>query len=221
VSEADIGGVAVGQNVNFTVDAYPYRTFHGEVNQIRYGPVTNQNVVSYDAVISVSNKDLKLLPGMTASVSIIVAQQEDVLKVPNAALRFRPPEVIVAETRTNALAQNGSAGGRGGAGQGGPGGGSPAGAARAAGGAGGPRGGSGVSGGGHVAARTVYTLIPAQDNNHEKLNPVKVRTGINDGVSTEILEGLKEGDLVVTGILLQDTDSGQPSNPFGGGRRRF
>ncbi|HZL41724.1 MAG TPA: hypothetical protein VFD66_00420, partial [Verrucomicrobiae bacterium] len=171
------------------------------------------------------NKDLKLLPGMTASVSVIVAERQDVLKVPNAALRFRPPEVITAETKTNVLAQNGSAGGGGGARQGGPGGGGPgvggpAGAARAAGAAGGPRGGPGAPGGGHTS-RTVYTLIPAEDANHEKLNPVKVRTGIGDGVSTEIIEGLKEGDLVVTGILLQEADSSQPSNPFGGGRRRF
>jgi len=64
VSEADIGGVAVGQNVNFTVDAFPYRTFHGKVSQIRYGALTNQNVVNYDCVVSVDNSDSKLLPGM-------------------------------------------------------------------------------------------------------------------------------------------------------------
>src|SRR5579859_5993240 len=94
VSEADIGGVAVNQNVNFTVDAYPYRTFMGKVSQIRYGAITNQNVINYDCVIGVSNDDQKLLPGMTANVSIITAQRKDVLKIPNAALRFRPPEAI-------------------------------------------------------------------------------------------------------------------------------
>src|SRR5437588_5434258 len=103
VSEADIGGVKVGQNVNFTVDAFPYRTFHGNVTQIRYGALTNQNVVNYDCVISVNNSDLKLLPGMTASISIVIAEKDNALKIPNAALRFRPPEVIAAET--NAIAR--------------------------------------------------------------------------------------------------------------------
>src|SRR5215831_16449128 len=92
VSEADIGGVAVGQNVNFTVDAHPYRTFKGKLSQIRYGAITNQNVVNYDCVVEVSNSDLKLLPGMTANVSIITAERENALKIPNAALRFRPTE---------------------------------------------------------------------------------------------------------------------------------
>src|SRR5215831_10818374 len=105
VSEADIGGVAVDQNVNFTVDAYPYRTFHGKVSQIRYGAITNQNVINYDCVIGVDNSDLKLLPGMTANVSIITAERRDVIKIPNAALRFRPPEAIVAEVKTNAAIQ--------------------------------------------------------------------------------------------------------------------
>src|ERR1044071_2868487 len=106
VSEADIGGVVVNQNVNFTVDAYPYRTFHGKVSQVRYGAITNQNVINYDCVIGVNNNDQKLLPGMTANVSIIVAPRNDVLKIPNAALRFRAPEAIGAEVKTNAALQN-------------------------------------------------------------------------------------------------------------------
>jgi HlyD family secretion protein len=119
VSEADIGGVATNQNVNFTVDAYPYRTFHGAVSQIRYGPVTNQNVVNYDSVIGVNNADLKLLPGMTASVSIITAERQNTLKIPNAALRFRPPNTTGSRTKTNAvLAGLPAAGGRSGAGSG-------------------------------------------------------------------------------------------------------
>src|SRR5882672_8137670 len=102
VSEADIGGVEVGQAVNFTVDAYPYRTFRGKLSQIRYGAITNQNVVNYDCVVEVNNADLKLLPGMTANVSIIVAERQNAFKIPNAALRFRPPEAVIAETKTNA-----------------------------------------------------------------------------------------------------------------------
>ena len=105
VSEADIGGVETGQKVNFTVDAYPYRTFHGKVTQVRYGAITNQNVVNYDAVISVNNSDLKLLPGMTANVSIITAERENALKIPNAALRFRPPQELLADVETNVPSQ--------------------------------------------------------------------------------------------------------------------
>ena len=88
VAEADIGGVMEGQDVDFTVDAYPNRTFHGVVTQVRNAPTTVNNVVTYDCVIGVTNADYNLKPGMTANVSIIVAQHNDVLEIPNAALRF-------------------------------------------------------------------------------------------------------------------------------------
>jgi len=91
VSESDIGVVTEGQRVFFTVDAYPERTFWGEVTQVRNAPQTVQNVVTYDVVVSVDNADLVLKPGMTANISIISAHRENVLKVPLAALRFRPP----------------------------------------------------------------------------------------------------------------------------------
>ena len=90
VDEADVGQVKVGQQATFTVDAYPTRTFTGTVSQIRQAPINVQNVVTYDVVIAVSNPDQKLLPGMTANVKIATAAQDDVLKIPNAALRFRP-----------------------------------------------------------------------------------------------------------------------------------
>jgi len=90
VSEADVGRVTVGQDSTFTVDAYPGRIFRGKVSEVRNAPITIQNVVTYDVVILVSNKDLKLKPGMTANVSIMIAHREGVLKIPNAALRFRP-----------------------------------------------------------------------------------------------------------------------------------
>ena len=92
VSEADIGTVAEGQDVEFTVDAFPDSKFTGKVVQIRNSPTTVQNVVTYDTVISVSNPDLKLRPGMTANASIVIAQRDGVLKIPNAAFRFRPTE---------------------------------------------------------------------------------------------------------------------------------
>jgi len=88
VAEADIGNVKVGQDVEFTVDAYPDITFKGKVWQVRNAPITVQNVVTYDVVIQVDNPELKLKPGMTANVSIIISLRKDVLKIPNAALRF-------------------------------------------------------------------------------------------------------------------------------------
>lgn len=90
VSEADIGRIEVGQEATFTVDAYPDRTFHGKVSEIRNAPQTIQNVVTYDVIIQVDNRDLKLKPGMTANVSIQIDHRENILKVPNSALRFRP-----------------------------------------------------------------------------------------------------------------------------------
>src|ERR671922_1136072 len=90
VSEADIGRVRVGQRVTFTVDAYANITFTGEVIQVRNAPITVQNVVTYDAVVQVANPDLRLKPGMTANVSFLVAERQDVIKVPTAALRFQP-----------------------------------------------------------------------------------------------------------------------------------
>jgi HlyD family secretion protein len=88
VAEADIGKIAVGQTVNFTVDAYPDEVFHGQVSQIRLAPTNIQNVVTYDVVILVDNPELKLKPGMTANVSIITAERRGVLRVPNSALRI-------------------------------------------------------------------------------------------------------------------------------------
>ena len=89
-SEADIGRIEKGQEATFTVDAYPERTFRGKVSEIRNAPQTIQNVVTYDVVIEVGNHDLKLKPGMTANVTIMVAHREGVVKIPNAALRFQP-----------------------------------------------------------------------------------------------------------------------------------
>ncbi|HNS56902.1 MAG TPA: efflux RND transporter periplasmic adaptor subunit, partial [Smithellaceae bacterium] len=88
--EADIGKMSVGQNVTFTVDAYPELIFHGKVSVVRNAPITVSNVVTYDTVITVDNADLKLKPGMTANVLIETATATGVLRVPNAALRFKP-----------------------------------------------------------------------------------------------------------------------------------
>lgn len=92
VSESDIGGISEGKDASFTVDAYPGVPFSGTIRQVRLAPLNVQNVVTYNVVVGVENKDLRLKPGMTANVSIIVAQKDQVLKVPNAALRFVPPK---------------------------------------------------------------------------------------------------------------------------------
>ncbi len=187
VAEADVGGIQEDQIVEFTVDAYPYRTFHGEVTQVRNSPTTLNNVVTYDAVIGVTNADYKLKPGMTANVSIIVAQRPDALKIPNAALRFRPPET--ANILTNQLVSlpqptNAVANGKG-------------------------------KGRGNRNLRTVYKLA---GENSAELIPVQVKTGITDGIFTEVVEGLKEGDKVVSGVVSTDAPAAaQSSNPFGGG----
>ncbi len=188
VAEADVGAIEVGQDVDFTVDAFPTRTFHGKVVQVRNAPITVQNVVTYDTVIGVDNKDSKLKPGMTANVSIIIAHKDNVLQLKNAALRFRPPDA--ASEPKPASAQGG--GPRPGSGSGGP---RPTGAR--------PR----------TPERTVYVL------SYGRPNPVQIKTGISDGIVTEVTDGLKEGDRVITAELTSAAASQGSTNPFSGGRR--
>ena len=186
VAEADVGVVKIDQNVDFTVDAFPMETFHGKVVQVRNAPITVQNVVTYDTVIGVSNPELKLKPGMTANVSIIVAHKDDVLQIKNAALRYRPLDATPVETRKTVTSRAGRpAVGRGGGAQ------------------------QGVQ-------RTVYVLPFGAD----RPEPRQIKTGISDGVVTEVVEGLKEGDRVVTSQISSTTAApSPPANPFGGGRR--
>src|SRR5881296_1500788 len=183
VAEADVGVLEVGQDVDFTVDAFPTRTFHGKVVQVRNAPITVQNVVTYDTVIGVSNPDLKLKPGMTANVSIIIAHKDNVLQIKNAALRYRPAEATPGEVRARSAA---------------PGGGRGAGSA-------GPR----------ATSRTVYVLRGGE------AQPVQIKTGISDGTTTEVLEGLADKDRVITGQLNAPNAASPPQqgNPFGGPRR--
>jgi HlyD family secretion protein len=195
VSEADIGNVDVGQAVDFTVDAFPDRKFRGEVVQIRNAPITVQNVVTYDTVIAVNNRDLKLRSGMTANVSIIVAERNEVLKIPNAALRFRLPEAVSATTTsTTARAQSGGGGG------------------------GRPAGSGGWAGKKKERSPTRTVFILGADG---KPKPVQIKTGITDGLATEVTEGLNEGDKVITSSNSKQAASQQPASPFGPGFRRF
>src|SRR6184192_3511891 len=184
VAEADVGVLEVGQDVDFTVDAFPMRTFHGKVVQVRNAPITVQNVVTYDTVIGVSNPDLKLKPGMTANVSIIAARKDNVLQIKNAALRYRPTEAGATEMGSRSPSS---------------------------------RGGRGSSGRERTTSeRTVYVLSGSRPT------PVQIKTGISDGVVTEVVEGLKGGDGVVTAeMAAKSQPASTPANPFSGGQRRF
>jgi len=217
VSEADIGSVDTNQPVNFTVDAYPGRNFRGVVTQIRNLPQTNQNVINYDTLIAVDNADKKLRPGMTANVAIVTAEKDGVVKIPNTALRYRPPEVA------DPAAQMGAGGGAGLA----PGGRGPsadAGAGPRRGDGGGAGRGAGGQRRGGKPPRTVYVLADDPNGKGKMPKPVQVHTGIGDGVYTEILDGLNEGDEVIIGqstTVTATAGTAAPSNPFGGGGRRY
>jgi HlyD family secretion protein len=191
VDEADIGNISEGQDVSFTVDAHAQRRFRGKVFQVRNAPQVIQNVVTYDSVVRINNKELLLKPGMTANVQFLVAQKEDALSIPNIALRFRPPEEKDAAQELLRQEQ-----------------------ARAA-----PRVGQrqtrrAGSGGGGEGARVrqvkVYTLKDG------KAQAVDVQVGITDGSRTEIIAGLKENDPVVIGMSSGATTQGQSgvASPF-------
>ncbi len=108
VSESDIGGMTEGKEAFFTVDAYPGMSFSGTIKQVRLAPMNVQNVVTYNVVVGVENKDLRLKPGMTANVSIVVTQKDHVIKVPNAALRFMPPKGEGSRLGSDGQSANGS-----------------------------------------------------------------------------------------------------------------
>lgn len=192
VSEADVGNIVEGQDVDFLVDAYPYTTFHGKVTQVRNSPTTVQNVVTYDAVVGVNNPESKLKPGMTANVSFMIAHRDQTLMVPNSAFRVRIPADLAKEMGISDSSAEASPG--------------------------------------HSAAhekkkggdpslrfrRTVYVL--GDGDKYPKA--VKVKIGITDNINTEITEGLKEGDKVVTLIVSNQQSSSQATNPFGAPRKR-
>lgn len=274
VSEADIGTVAVGQEVTFTVDAFPGRSFRGEVVQVRNAPKTVSNVVTYDTIINVNNSDQKLRPGMTANVSVIVARRDNTIRLPNSALRVRIPEGVTVKglpeaapaakvEKSAAKAESAPAASPAAA---------PSGAQRGNGEGRGGRGG-GMFGNLTPEQRTVMREIMQQVGVDFRAGPptteqraqirklmlerglpvpeeaprpgevvlttrtvyllrtpngtpeaVSVKAGITDGSATEIVEGLKEGDVVITGI--QVAGAAQPAqrpaaNPFSGGGRRF
>ena len=201
VAEADIGKLKADMDATFTVDAYPSRTFKGKIRQIRNAPQTQQNVVTYDAVIDVSNPGLELRPGMTANVTFIYDHRDSALRVANAALRFQPPPEL-------ARAAWGGGGGPGqkGGGQRGPG--SGEGGGRRMG------GGRPGGGGGETPDRRMLWVLRGPTP-----TPVRVRAGVSDGTNTEIeTTELHEGDHVVTDAEMPGSENKTP--PAGGGAFR-
>jgi len=205
VAESDVGKLTPGAPASFTVDAYPNERFNGTIRQIRNAPQTVQNVVTYDAVIDVKNPDLKLKPGMTANVTFVYAEKEGVLKVPNSAMRFRPPaDLLAATARDGGVPADGSRGGAGsGAGGRGP-------------------GGRGGAQRGPTDRRTVWVLRNA-GTPQAAPEPVQIRVGFTDGSFSEVLEGeVREGDLLVTDVTGGSTAPGATptGGPPGGGMPR-
>ncbi|MFN2370296.1 MAG: efflux RND transporter periplasmic adaptor subunit [Candidatus Krumholzibacteriia bacterium] len=191
VDESDIGRIAEGLPVRFTVQAWPDDTFTGTVRQVRLQSVTQENVVNYIAVVAVANPDGRLLPGMTATVDFIVDQATDVFYVPNAALRFRPDPAVMQAAIERRRAEREAAGQSGPAGQTGQSG-SPAAAAR-----GRPGGGMPGADGGLPADRGMLWTL----GEGGRLDVIMVRTGISDGTNTEIRgRDLAAGTQVIAGI---------------------
>ena len=174
VDEADVGNIWEGQEVTFTVDAYPARRFTGKVHQVRNAATVVQNVVTYNAVVRIDNKELLLKPGMTANVQFLVSQKEGVLTIPNMAVRFKPPEQK-DEAQELLRQQQSRAAPR-------------VGARRTS------RSGGGGGGGGGRRVR-IYVL------KNLKAQPVEVQLGITDGSKTEVRDGeLNENDAVIIGM---------------------
>jgi HlyD family secretion protein len=229
VSEADVGEVHDGQKANFTVQAYPNRTFEATVRQVRKGPITVQNVVTYDVVLDVPNQDLALLPGMTSDTHIITAERKNVMRVPLPAIRF-VPEGMGRTGRGGGAGRTGGAGGSaGGSGEGGrtpgenghrPGtpsdtastAGTPTGST--AGAASAPAPGTARRSRGPRAMARVWVLRDGV------LTPIVVRTGLDDGTLVEILtEDLKEGDEVVVNAVRPNAPRPAPGDrPTAGGQ---
>ncbi|MBK9063221.1 MAG: efflux RND transporter periplasmic adaptor subunit [Acidobacteria bacterium] len=243
IDEADVGRVRVEQVASFSVDAFPEQSFKGSVSQIRLSPQTVQNVVTYPVILDVPNQDLKLKPGMTANVQIPVDARRDVLRVPNAALRFRPdPADVAGADKTKGVTAGAAssaapapASSSAATGAPAPQTGAPQAGSRGAGGRGGPGGGGGrgawsggAGGAGRPAASRSGTLYVEVPNGKGKLKAVTVRTLITDGNMTAIESAdVKEGDEIILGLATaraSSSGSGSPAGgggPGGGGRRPF
>jgi HlyD family secretion protein len=247
IDQADIGLVEQAKGASFTVDAFPGQEFKGTIQQMRLNPQTVQNVVTYNVVIDVGNPEQKLKPGMTANLTITIDERNDVLKVPNSALRFTPQS---SDQGGNSW-RGGSGNGNGGASRRGAGQQSNGGAQAGSGGAnnvaasvGGTNGSTNAGAGGASGdgasqqgargqfASATSPVLPGQLRRvwvlgaDGKPQPRRIRVGLTDGASTEVVEGdLKEGDVVITGQNITAASKSQNSNAqsappgFGGAPR--
>jgi HlyD family secretion protein len=235
--EADVGKIKVGATATFRVDSFPRETFHGMVSQVRMNATTIQNVVTYDTIIAFDNPEQKLFPGMTAYVTIPVAWENDAVKIPNGALRFRPEitdderKVLFAkykipeEPRGNVAGRLAAAGSDSGAGA--PGRGARTTSSRGGNGGGGPEAGPGGATGDKPSPRAstrddwgiAWKLLP-----NSTLQPVRVKLGVTDFTFTAMKEGeLKPGDDLVIGQSSKSATAAQqpggarpPGGPMGG-----
>src|SRR5438034_23201 len=199
VAEADIGMVRMGQDVEFTVDAFPGQTFRGKVTQVRNAPKIEVGVVTYVTIIELTNPEMKLKPGMTANVSIIVARRDNALKIPSAALRFRPPKSSEPKNADSSPALAEAKGEK-------------------------KSDGASRKKEKRKSERTVYIApgredVPAGATDGAP-QAVHVKTGITDGRHTEVIEGLKEGDRVIVGLTKDEGPRERAVNPFAFGRRK-
>jgi HlyD family secretion protein len=208
IDQADIGLVEQAKSVKFSVDAFPGKEFDGKIQEMRLNPTNVQNVVTYNVVINVDNPEQKLKPGMTANLTITIDERNNVLKVPNSALRFRPQNA-------NNNSGTGNAGGQGGQGQG---------RRRQQG-----DNAAGANGGGNdsnfapasapvLAGQTRIVWVLGQDG---KPQSRRIKIGLSDGASTEVVAGnLNEGDMVITGQTVSGSStstSTQQNRPPGFG----
>jgi HlyD family secretion protein len=223
IDQADIGLVEQAKSVKFSVDAFPGKDFDGKIQQMRLNPQNVQNVVTYNVVIDVSNPEQKLKPGMTANLTITIDERNNVLKVPNSALRFTPADASAQRVGGSGDSAGNSGGRRSPGTQ----------QANNAGGASSPtsapQGDAQQNGERQFAPATAPVLegqtrriwVLGQDG---KLQSRRIKVGLTDGASTEVVEGnLQEGEMVVTGQTLTSANKAQssqtPAPGFGGAQR--
>jgi HlyD family secretion protein len=195
--ESDVGSIQTGQDVKFTVDAFPKNTFKGKVSAVRLNATTVQNVVTYTTVVDFDNPEMKLFPGMTAYVTIPVAQATNVVKVPNGALRFTPD--LTQQQISDALGKAGISSGAGHTGK---------------------KGGQGAQ---QASGQAASTAVVWKMNADKSLTPVLINLGITDHTTTEVAQVVKGSlnpqDLVITGSAQSKSTSAASAAPGMGGAR--
>ena len=200
IDEADIGQLEVGQRVEFTVDAFPDLTFKGNISEIRLQPTEESNVITYTTIITVSNPDLKLKPGMTASIVIYVEEANDVLIVKEKATSFTPDPQLLKDYMSR-ISENDMK----------------------------PQSGKSLDEGDRAPGSHPGERLEADDTHKlvwlkedALIRPVVIEVGISDGSNIEILSGLEEGDSIVTSFELADNSASiKKSNPDGDQKSPF